>query len=340
MATQTTNYGLTKPAWDDMVDVSMLNNNSDIIDAQMYANETMAAQSVANMADAYDATATYAEGDYCTYGGKLYRANTDISVAEAFDATHWDETTAAEHFSDGGGGGGGGTLIQPVIYSDTEREVGVWRDGKPLYQKTIYYAGGQYGNVSFNHGIADIDMPVKIEGVAADAEMANTYQLIPRSDNANNIIMASQVSRTQITYAVSQAFSTRVIDIYFTVWYTKTTDTAGSGTWTPSGVPAVHYSTDEQIIGTWIDGKTLYQKTLTYNSSISLNDSSWTTIPFTGVPSMDYCVVISMATDCIFDNRVRLKVDNGDIKGATSQESGQTVNSITVTIQYTKPTTP
>lgn len=132
MATQTTNYGLGKPAWDDMADVSVLNNNSDIIDAQMYANETMAAQSVANMADAYDATATYAEGDYCTYGGKLYQANTDISVAEAFDATHWDETTAAEHFSDGGGGGGGG-----VNYSTTEQVIGTWIDGKPLYSICI-----------------------------------------------------------------------------------------------------------------------------------------------------------------------------------------------------------
>lgn len=277
MATQTTNYGLEKPAWDDMADVSALNNNSDIIDAQMYANELSAKQAVANMADAYDATATYAEGDYCTYGGKLYQANTDISVAEAFDATHWDETTAAEHFSDGGGGGG--TLIQPVIYSDTEREVGVWRDGKPLYQRTIYYAGGSYGNVSFNHGIADIDMPVKIEGVAADNEMANTYQLIPRSDNANNIIMATQVSRTQITYAVSQAFSSRVVNIYFTVWYTKTTDTPGSGTWTPSGVPAVHYSEDEQVVGTWIDGSTIYEKTWIFNSSVTCASNSWSDTP-------------------------------------------------------------
>lgn len=105
MATQTNNYGLTKPAWDELVDVSVLNDNSDTIDAQMHANELSATQAVANMADAYDATATYAEGDYCTYGGKLYQANTDISTAEAFDATHWDETTAAEHFSDGGGGG-------------------------------------------------------------------------------------------------------------------------------------------------------------------------------------------------------------------------------------------
>lgn len=104
------------------------------------------------------------------------------------------------------------------------------------------------------------------------------------------------------------------------------------------GGSEVHYSTEEQLIGTWIDDKPLYQKTLTYNTTISLNDSSWTTIPFTDVPSMEYCAVIFMTTDCIFDNRIRLKYENGDIKGATSQESGQNVSIIMVTIQYTKTT--
>jgi hypothetical protein len=51
-----------------------------------------------------------------------------------------------------------------------------------------------------------------------------------------------------------------------TVQYTKTTDTAGSGQWTPQGVPAHHYSTDEQVVGTWIDGSTIYEKTLVLNN--------------------------------------------------------------------------
>ncbi len=112
-------------------------------------------------------------------------------------------------------------------------------------------------------------------------------------------------------------------------------ENAGGG---GGGGSEVNYSTEEKLIGTWIDEKPLYQKTLTYNTTISLNDSSWTIIPFMAVPSMDYCAVIFMTTDCIFDNRIRLKYENGDIKGATSQESGQNVNNITVTIQYTKTT--
>lgn len=230
---------------------------------------------------------------------------------------------------------GGGTLIQPVIYSDTEREVGVWRDGKPLYQRTIYIASlPNNTTATYPHSIDNVDI-IFVSNCFILTPENSTSDVMLTNDNFNSMIQY-WIERTNIQ--IWAGLNRSSWSGYFTVQYTKTTDTAGSGTWAPSGVPAVHYSTDEQVVGTWIDGKTLYQKTLTYNSSISLNDSSWTTIPFTGIPSMDYCTVIFMTTDCIFDNRVRLKVDNGDIKGATSQSSGQTVNSITVTIQYTKST--
>lgn len=33
---------------------------------------------------------------------------------------------------------GGGSQFQPVIYSETEREIGVWIDGSTIYEQTIY----------------------------------------------------------------------------------------------------------------------------------------------------------------------------------------------------------
>lgn len=44
-------------------------------------------------AAAYDPSATYSEGDYCTYQGQLYKANQDISTAEAWTAAHWTATS-------------------------------------------------------------------------------------------------------------------------------------------------------------------------------------------------------------------------------------------------------
>lgn len=40
-------------------------------------------------APAYDATATYAVGDKCSFNGKIYRCTTAITEAEAWNSTHW-----------------------------------------------------------------------------------------------------------------------------------------------------------------------------------------------------------------------------------------------------------
>lgn len=42
-------------------------------------------------ASAYDPTATYSIGDYCIHSDKVFKCNTDITTAEAWDPTHWDE---------------------------------------------------------------------------------------------------------------------------------------------------------------------------------------------------------------------------------------------------------
>lgn len=43
-----------------------------------------------NISDQYSSTDTYNIGDYSIYNNQLYRCNTDISVAEAWNSNHWD----------------------------------------------------------------------------------------------------------------------------------------------------------------------------------------------------------------------------------------------------------
>ena len=45
-----------------------------------------------NVADDYDATATYDVGDLCVYKGVLYECSTEISTAEAWNPNHWTQT--------------------------------------------------------------------------------------------------------------------------------------------------------------------------------------------------------------------------------------------------------
>lgn len=160
---------------------------------------------------------------------------------------------------------GDGQNFQPVIYSEEEREIGVWTDGKPLYERVIDLEADT--SISYNSwtlttvSLSGIDRLVLIQGLNS----SGTAFFGDLLGGNNNDYLQLQTSRNGDTVAVR----------YLIFRYTKTTDVAGSGTWTPQGVPAVHYSTDEHVIGTWVDGKTLYEKTVT---NIALTHNTWTTI--------------------------------------------------------------
>ena len=166
--------------------------------------------------------------------------------------------------------------FQPVIYSTEEREIGVWTDGKPLYEKTID-CGALPNNTTktVSHGISNFEHMVGYSGVAF---MPNINDIpIPFVHNASlgdNVCFF--IDSSEITLRTSSDKSGYTAS-YITLRYTKTTDTAGSGSWTPQGVPTHHYSTDEQVIGTWIDGSTLYEKIFNF----TVNKSSSHTFNFT-----------------------------------------------------------
>ena len=173
---------------------------------------------------------------------------------------------------------GDGQSFQPVIYSEEEREIGVWTDGKPLYEKTLSAGSGiTYGNITIPIGVDNIDKIAYAEAIAFLS--SNNYLPLPRISSDSNYCGISAISTSNVVCYINRAFDGTVTGIYVTIRYTKTTDAAGSGVWTPQGVPAVHYSTDEQVVGTWIDGSTLYEKTYSVSSSVSIG-TSWSDTGF------------------------------------------------------------
>ena len=54
MASQSAHFNLTKPATTDLYDISVFNSNTDIIDAQMYANQQSAAKEMVGATDLTD----------------------------------------------------------------------------------------------------------------------------------------------------------------------------------------------------------------------------------------------------------------------------------------------
>ena len=160
----------------------------------------------------------------------------------------------------------GNVIYLPTIYSEEERQVGVWTDGKPLYQKTT-----DLGSVSANSSV-DITVGIgtgvveTVVNISVIGNYATTFWQPLPFPLPSNISSYSAYIDGYKTYSDKIGIKTGsdrdFTKLFCTIQYTKTTDTAGSGIWNGQGGYAHHYSTSETVVGTWIDGKTLYEKTL------------------------------------------------------------------------------
>ena len=177
-----------------------------------------------------------------------------------------------------------GIYYSPIIYSTEEREVGTWTNGKPLYEKTIYI-GSMTKNSSWNpiaHNINNIEKVIKLCGQTKQSSDGRMYN-IPHYRPYDNTGISIGADTTYVYYM--NTWLEYASDTYVTIQYTKTTDTPGSAKYNALGVPMIHYSTDEQVIGTWIDGKPIYRKIYDWTASPFLVSNSWqnTTIDSTNM---------------------------------------------------------
>lgn len=235
----------------------------------------------------------------------------------------------------------GAEFYHPVIYSTEEREIGVWTDNKPLYQKTIIT-----NNPSVNTDEAisvtdlNIDTLVDIEGrytrVATWASLEFAYEFNCYEASQYNSYLRYSITNDAIQYAIRLGENETTTYQAFTLQYTKTTDVAGSGSYNTLGVPNVHYTTDEQVIGTWIDGKPIYQKSFIMTNSVVTNPNQWNII--NDITSNDIDVVVN--------TQIYLEVDKSNSNFGFGKFENNTFNYFTTvqllikmfTIQYTKTT--
>jgi len=154
---------------------------------------------------------------------------------------------------------GDGNNFQPVIYSNTEREIGVWIDGKPLYEQTIYCSALPDNSSTNLTTPSNLELLIDAYGFCNSKTLTGYMRPLPFAAGGTNDI---RIDLNDGTLRVVTFSNWSGYDAYIIVRYTKSTDTVGSGTWTPQGVPAKHLSDTEHIIGTWVDGSTLYEKTI------------------------------------------------------------------------------
>lgn len=234
--------------------------------------------------------------------------------------------------------------IDPDCYSTEEREVGCWTDGKPLYQKTVTFTNLHARNteVTLATGITDADELISISGTyrrtSDDTPSTSLYEPLPatHSNTAFNVSPNDFDTTTgDIVLVIGSLVGWFYVeDCQLTLQYTKTTDTAGSGKLNPFAIPTVHYSENEQVIGTWIDGSTLYQKTWDLGSDVTVG--SWTSVVDVSGYNIDVLVNSISVQNSKAISQIEYWVDGTTLKGNSLRNNNQADYVRYLTIQYTK----
>lgn len=180
------------------------------------------------------------------------------------------------------GGFGGRIFSSDLDYSTEEQLTGKrWIDGKPIYQKTIVedceYTGtynkiryfyktlisnvdsliDSYGKIKFdnNNGIKTCSFPIG-EGNWNGAPSMSGYTLMDPETTDVKFYLVINIDNYTFTS----------FKLIATILYTKISDTELSPVSLPK-IKSIHnYSTDEQVVGTWIDGKPIYEKSYILNN--------------------------------------------------------------------------
>lgn len=147
------------------------------------------------------------------------------------------------------------------IYTPDEKIVSVWQDGLPIYRKRVKLPDQSAKNTSTELNLSTV-IPNIAEAVLPTHGYAH-YRVGGTGDTpfvvpgwAGNDYALGFITNGLTIIFKTYDFAFSFFDIYAYVYYTKTGDTpikVGTGN---------DYSTDEQIVGSWIDGKPLYQKTV------------------------------------------------------------------------------
>lgn len=225
------------------------------------------------------------------------------------------------------------------IYTADERMIGSYL-GKPLYQKTINF-GALPNNTrkSIEIGNFSIDTVVELYGYAKNNSEEYPLIFAHPTSQYSLALKIEDIDTNTPKVVIITAYDFSAYNGYITCKYTKTSDaTVNIGT-------GNDYSTDEQIIGTWIDGKRLYQKTIEFgalpnNTSKEVNH---------GISNINYIVnaygfakhstgnaYISIPT-CLTNNFIGIYCSNSVIHIETNANNSNYTISYII-IQYTKTT--
>lgn len=198
MATKTTNYNLTKPAYDEDADIAVINKNMDIIDTKMKEIEDAGGSGSGSSVEWKQIT---------TSGTKIAEVTIDGNKTNVYAPN-----------SSGGGS-------SSHNYSTEEQIVGTWVDGKPIYEKTLIFENQYLANgfTDLAHGISDIDIYIDLKGNYKNLENSNLLLLSHLNVNSLGVSIGAWCDNTTKIRILAGSDMAGNYNIYLTVQYTKTT---------------------------------------------------------------------------------------------------------------------
>lgn len=132
---------------------------------------------------------------------------------------------------------GGNLMISTNVsdyYSEDEKIVGVWTNGKPLYQKTVSFTSLSSGQNPYQHNIQNAEYINFVPNASYIKAWGNTWCIYGASPtNSNYIANILDVSPVVVDVNIGSVIVANSTEMIITFQYTKTTDTASSALTTP-----------------------------------------------------------------------------------------------------------
>lgn len=176
------------------------------------------------------------------------------------------------------------TFNKSDLYSTDETLIGRWIDGKPLYQKVVNCGPTPSRTCNFPHGISNLETVVLLRGIGRINERWD-FLPYPTPDSITYQVRLDILKSSNIRFSYGSG-ADLYQEVYVIIQYTKSTDSSMSVS------DGNEYSLDEQIVGKWVDGSPIYQKTYIFSPVQSSNSLGMTIdatkiINYFGVFEMD-----------------------------------------------------
>lgn len=108
-------------------------------------------------------------------------------------------------------------------YSTEEKLCGKWVDGSNLYEKTIYFAGGEATNhVVIPHGITNLKRVVYFMGTIEDNDTPGQTFIMPRLPLSGSAQLGvNKIDNENIDISSTTSMEHRLVNWYIVLRYTK-----------------------------------------------------------------------------------------------------------------------